>query len=94
MQTRLEIWEDKFMLCDDCVQVVANDDYSGIVDARQEKQIRQSLSSMAKQGMHISLGDSEKDETFSMELCDLCFSLAGRRTHCVVLYETWEQQDA
>jgi hypothetical protein len=66
--------------CDDCVQAIANDDYSGIdyylsgdaADAR-VAEIRAGIAAVPG---HLVVGD---DQGFSWQRCDICNALAGNR---------------
>lgn len=86
------ILDDHFMVCTDCLMIIANDDASGLdyhlneADAAaREREIRRSIAAHASEG-HIAVGDSERDEEFSSSPCDCCnFSLAGSRHHCVLM---------
>ena len=83
-----KIIDDEFMVCSDCLMVIANGDYSGLAmnpstEDQRAKEIRDGLDSV--QG-HVVCGDSDKDNQFSTSDCDCCKTgLAGSRHHCVVL---------
>ena len=58
--------------CDDCVQAIANDDYTGMDDAR-EQEVRAGLERI---GEYLIVGD---EYGFSWRRCDVCDGLAGNR---------------
>ena len=62
----LEILDDEFMVCSDCLMVIANGDYSGLaIDPSTEdqriKEINEGLDSIEG---YVDCGDSEKDHEF------------------------------
>ena len=58
--------------CDDCVQGIANDDYTGM-DDETEKRVREGIESAPG---WLVVGD---EEGFSWRKCDVCDGLAGNR---------------
>ncbi len=58
--------------CDDCIQAIANDDYSGM-DDEQENLTRAGIESI---GQWLIVGD---EVGFSWMRCDVCGGLAGNR---------------
>ena len=58
--------------CDDCVQAIANDDYTGMDDQR-EAEVRAGIDRI---GQYLTVGD---EEGFSWQGCDVCGGLAGNR---------------
>ena len=85
----MKLIDDNFMVCADCIQVIANGDYSGLDyyyshDAAAARVIE--IDNGIKEcGGYPMVGDSEKDEEFSTCDCDCCGSpLAGSRHHCVI----------
>lgn len=83
----LEILDDEFMVCSDCLMVIANGDYSGLAidpstEDQRTKEINDGLDSIEG---YVDCGDSDKDREFSSRPCDCCGSqLAGSRHHCLV----------
>lgn len=85
-----EVIDDNFMVCTDCLMVIANADYSGLDYYYSEEEAAQRKEAIddgiAHTKGHICVGDSEKDNDFSSSWCDCCHTpLAGPRHHCVVL---------
>ncbi|MBS9403675.1 hypothetical protein KG088_08530 [Halomonas sp. TRM85114] len=88
----LEIIDDQFMVCPDCLMIIANDDASGLDDSLSEKEavereqeIREAIAETQREGQ-IAVGDSERDDEFSVSPCACCGTrLAGQRHHCVIL---------
>jgi len=84
----VDILDDEFMVCVDCLMVIANGDYSGLAidpstEDQRTKEINDGLDSVEG---YVACGDSDKDHDFSSRSCDCCGShLAGSRHHCVVL---------
>lgn len=85
----MQILDDNFMVCSECIQAIANDDYSGL-DYHYDRESADNRASHIRNGiMHaggnICIGDSDKDEEFSTSSCDCCGGqLAGSRHHCVL----------
>ena len=82
---------DTIQVCDDCLAVIANGDYTGLdyyyspdkAEERQE-QIDAGIASFAP--AHLSAGEDETE--FSTRQCECCgFGLAGRRYEVFVLGE-------
>ena len=84
----LRIVDDEYMVCVDCLMVIANGDYSGLAnnpdtEDRRTEAINRGLD---RAGGNVCCGDQDKDEEFSSRGCDNCRSnLAGSLHHCVVL---------
>lgn len=84
----VDILDDEFMVCVDCLMVIANGDYSGLAidpstEDQRTKEINDGLDSVEG---YVACGDSDKDYDFSSRPCGCCGShLAGSRHHCVVL---------
>lgn len=100
LKIRPEVYLPTHWVCDDCVQAIANDDYTGIdylaepgneamVEAR-KNQVRAGIE-------NFDLGGSLLDETneFSRGACDCCGTkLAGRRTgYCDGTDTSYEMED-
>lgn len=86
----IEILDNNFMVCSDCLMVIANGDYTGLdnyVDGDDRaEEIDAGLERATENGEHIVAGDSENDSDFSAMQCDCCRTrLAGSRHHCVLL---------
>ena len=84
-----EIIDDNFMVCDDCLFPIVNDDWSGLDCHYNGLAVDQRRAEIAfgidNAGGHISLGDREQDNEFSQRGCDCCSSpLAGRKTHMII----------
>ena len=75
-----QIIKDGLLVCDDCVQAIANDEYSGMNDA-EEARVRAGLDTLGGYGV---IGD---EYGFSHRACDCCGALAGNRHECAVLGE-------
>ncbi|MFN2332480.1 MAG: hypothetical protein ABR580_11615 [Halomonas sp.] len=88
-----KIVDDHFMVCADCLMIIANDDATGLdhfLDeesaAARERELRHSIAAAQRDGNYLVVGDSEQDEEFSTSSCDCCnTSLAGSRHHCVLM---------
>ena len=85
-----KIIDDHFMVCDDCLSPIVNDDWSGLDYHYNGFAVDQRRAEIAygidNAGGHISLGDREQDDEFSQRGCDCCGSpLAGRKTHMIIL---------
>jgi hypothetical protein len=88
-----KILDDNYMVCGDCLPVIANGDYSHLdyyydvhgnelaldIRARIEQGFRNA-------GGSIYVGDETQDEQFSHQPCDCCGTPKfGARYHCIVL---------
>lgn len=89
----LAIIDDDFMVCTDCLMIIANDDASGLdyslgeeeAEVR-EQEIRGAITEIQREEGHIAVGDSDRGDEFSSSPCACCGSrLAGARHHCVIL---------
>ncbi|MCE0732429.1 hypothetical protein LWH48_06385 [Halomonas sp. G15] len=89
----LAIIDDDFMVCTDCLMIIANDDATGLdyslgedeAEAR-EREIREAIAEIQREQGQIAVGDSDKDDVFSAGPCACCGTrLAGARHHCVIL---------
>lgn len=89
----VEIIDDDFMVCTDCLMIIANEDASGLdyalgeekAEAR-EHEIREAIAEVQREEGQIAVGDSDRDDEFSSSSCSCCGSrLAGVRHHCVIL---------
>lgn len=86
----MEVVNDDYMVCAECMMAIANDDFSGLDyyyspddAAERMAEIKQG---MAEAGGYIVVGNSGQDEEFSRRTCDCCGDyLAGTRHHCTVL---------
>src|SRR5690554_8017223 len=85
--------DDDFMVCTDCLMIIANDDASGLdyalgeeeAEAR-EHEIRGAIAEIQREEGRITVGDSDRDDEFSAIPCACCGTrLAGARHHCVIL---------
>lgn len=74
---------DEIMVCDDCIMVIANNDWTGIED-RDIRRVKAGIKALPN---HTCAGDSDKYESFSWRDCDCCGALAGSRYHVVILGE-------
>ena len=88
----MEILDDNFMVCEDCIQVIANDDYTGLDYHYNEQDSQRRMdeinAGLEKVGAGLCCGDSDKNDDFSLYSCDCCGSdLHGERFHCVILGE-------
>lgn len=72
---------DEIMVCQDCLMVIANNDWTGIDDS-DIKRVKAGIEAIEG---YACPGDSEKDEDFSWRGCDCCNGLAGSRHHIVIL---------
>lgn len=85
----ITILDDNFMVCADCLMIIANDDASGLdyamdedAAAERENEIRESIAALEGR---VAVGDSENDEEFSSSACDCCGTRdAGSRHHCLL----------
>jgi len=85
-----EIIDDHFMVCDDCLFPIVNDDWTMLDFHYNGRAVDQRRAEIAfgidNAGGNICLGDSDKEEEFSSSACHCCGNpLAGRRTHMVIL---------
>jgi hypothetical protein len=85
----MEIIDERFMVCTDCISIIANDDassfdyYYGDKADEREAEVRKAINETEG---HIVPGDSENDQEFSWNPCDCCGSnLAGSRFQCAIL---------
>ena len=90
-----KVIDDSFMVCSDCLQAIANNDYTGLDYYYSEKEADKRMQDIQKgvenAGGYICCGDSEKDNKFSRMPCECCGEkLHGNRHHCVVLEENNE----
>lgn len=89
----VDIIDDEFMVCTDCLMIIANDDASGLdyalgeeVAAAREQEIRSAILEIQREDGQIAVGDSDHDDEFSSSPCACCGSrLAGQRHHCMIL---------
>jgi len=87
------IVDDRVMVCDDCLMIIANDDATGLdhfLDeesaAAREREVRHSIAAAQRDGNTLVVGDNEQDEDLSTASCDCCnTTLAGSRHHCVLM---------
>ena len=85
----VQVIDDRFYVCEECLMVIANGDYS-ILDAyseeerdKRKQEIDQALDQIEG---HVVPGEPEEVVEFSKMSCDCCGSrLFGSRHHCVVL---------
>lgn len=76
---------DHFMVCEDCIMIIANGDASGMTDARAEEVTRALERAQGFHGGYVVPGDSDKGSEFSMHPCACCRCVGGARHHCVIL---------
>jgi len=69
---------DELEVCDDCAVAIANDDYSGMDDARAAA-VRSALAQIAG---YLALGD---ELGFCWRACGCCSAAAGNRHSAVIL---------
>lgn len=84
----VSVIDDEFMVCVDCLMVVANGDYSGLaINPETEDQRTAEINAgLESAGGYVAVGSQEKDLEFSSRGCDCCgCGLAGSLHHCVVL---------
>ena len=89
----VKVINDAFMVCGDCLVIIANDDASGLdyyldedAAAEREAEIRQAITGIQSDGSYIAAGNGDQDDEFSSLPCACCkTNLAGTRHHCVVL---------
>ncbi|WP_445000250.1 hypothetical protein [Halomonas mongoliensis] len=95
----LAIIDDDFMVCTDCLMIIANDDASGLdyslgeeeAEVR-EHEILEAIAEIQREEGQIAVGDSGKDDEFSSSPCACCGTrLAGARHHCVLLGDSRER---
>jgi len=92
---RVTVIADDLLACDDCVQAIANDDYSGLdyclspdeAEAR-EAQIRAGIAGL---GGYAVVGD---EYGFTWSACDVCGSDKGGTRHTIAVLGTEEAADA
>ncbi len=86
----VEVIDDDFYVCEECLMVIANGDYS-ILDAhyneeeadKRKQEIDQALDLIEG---HVVPGDEENDMEFSGRRCDCCGDqYLGSKHHCVIL---------
>ncbi|MGM0925380.1 MAG: hypothetical protein ACQEXC_02920 [Pseudomonadota bacterium] len=89
----VKVIDDDFMVCTDCLMIIANDDASGLgyslgeeeAEVR-EQEIRGAITEIQREEGQIVVGDSDRDDEFSPSPCACCGTrLAGPRHHCVIL---------
>jgi hypothetical protein len=88
--SNVEVHNDSFMVCGDCLMAIVNGDFTGLdhyldepVATIRMEHIKQSIQDTEG---HIVLGNSEEDLEFSPSPCDCCRERsAGSRHHCVTL---------
>jgi len=89
----VDIIDDDFMVCTDCLMIIANDDASGLdyslgeaeAEAR-EQEIREAIAEIQREEGQIAVGDSGRDDEYTSSPCPCCGTrLAGARHHCVIL---------
>lgn len=88
----VKILDDPFMVCTDCLMIIANDDATGLDGsmgdeeaAEREREIREAIAEIQRTAGIIAVGDSDQDDAFSTTPCACCRSrLAGQRHHCVL----------
>ncbi len=86
----VQVLDKSFMVCDDCVQVIANGDYTGLdyhYDSDEaDRRMIEINRGLRIAGGHVIMGDTDKDLEWSRKPCDCCDAIPhGRRFHCVVL---------
>jgi hypothetical protein len=86
----VDIIDDDFLVCTDCLMAIANGDTSGLDYYYSADEATRRLdeihAGMAAAGGDIVPGETDRDEEFSRRDCDCCgCGLAGSRHHCVVL---------
>ena len=90
----VNVIDDNFMVCSECLSAIVNDDYSGLDYSYDEQEANERMAHIqecirweqVQNGGYIVLGDEEKDDEFSSRSCSCCGShLAGSRHHCIVL---------
>lgn len=86
----INIIDNNFMVCSECLQAIANDDYTGLdyylPEDESNARMRDIQESIHLVAGNICCGDSENDDSFSMNPCDCCGDrLHGSRHHCVLL---------
>lgn len=88
-----DIIDDDFMVCTDCLMIIANDDASGLDYSLGEEEaearkweIRGAIAEIQREEEQIAVGDSDRAHEFSSSPCACCGTrLAGARHHCVIL---------
>ena len=73
----------EFSVCGNCIQAIANDDYSGMSDEEAEK-VSNTISKEEVDNRYLVIGDGE-NEGFSWRNCDLCNDLPGERYKAALL---------
>lgn len=83
----MRVIDDNFMVCADCIMVIANGDWSGLeFYEERSKRAAEIENGIENTEGEIVPGDSENDREFSKAPCECCGSpLAGTRHHCVLL---------
>ena len=87
----MKLIDDNFMVCSECLFVVAYNKIEGLEDYHDNpverlEAIESGIEANTPDGGLIHRGDSDKDETFSSSGCECCNSgLEGSRHHCVIL---------
>ncbi|MDZ7854201.1 MAG: hypothetical protein U5L98_16590 [Halomonas sp.] len=85
--------DDEFMVCTDCLMIIANDDASGLdyslgeeEGAAREQEIRKAIAVIQREEGQIAVGDGDRYVEFSSRPCACCgIRLAGPRHHFVIL---------
>jgi hypothetical protein len=86
----VEVIDDSFMVCEECMMIIATGDYSHLQydydeNGADERVVEIDTAIDQVEG-EIVPGNSEHDEEFSIKPCECCKSqLAGSRHHCVIL---------
>ena len=86
----VKVIDDHFMVCQDCLMAIANDDFTGLdyhlSPEEAEKRMQEIKEAMASVDGDICAGNPEEDEDFSTTPCHCCGDrLHGSRHHCVIL---------
>ncbi|MEQ6918740.1 hypothetical protein [Halomonas aquatica] len=88
----VEVIDDDFMVCTDCLMIIANDDASGLdysLDEEtegREQEIREAIAEIQREEGQIAVGDSGRDDELSSSPCACCGTrLVGARHHFVIL---------
>ena len=88
----MNILDDNFMVCVDCLPVIANGDYTHLDPSNHGSveeafaRVREIDEGMALASGSIYVGDADRDEEFCTSSCECCGSgLAGSRHHCIIL---------
>jgi hypothetical protein len=79
---------DEIQVCQDCLMVIANNDWTGIED-RDVNRVKAGIKALAAKG-YACVGDSDKDAGFRWRHCDCCNGLPGHHYHVIILGEVTE----